>query len=107
VDQDRSLTDLPLQGFEGGLLLLGPLPCPILLEQIMQRACDIREAQDPSSVKVHKADELSYASDRGRVFPCGNRGGLFLIHFKSALANIHTQELDFGLVEFALLQIAE
>ena len=73
----------------------------------MQQACDIQEAQDPSLVKVHKADELSYASDRGRAFPCSNHGGLLLIYFKSILANIHAQELDFGLVEFALLQIAE
>jgi len=57
--------------------------------------------------EIHTADELSYTLDRCWAFPCSDRGGLLLIHFEPILANIHAQELNFGLVELALLWVAE
>ena len=35
VNENRSLTNLPFQEFEGAMLIFGPLPGLVLLEEIM------------------------------------------------------------------------
>ena len=65
--KDRGLRDVPLQDFEGGLLVFGPLPSLILLEEIVERSCDVRETADPPPIGVHETDKFPYPrNDIGR-----------------------------------------
>ena len=63
MHKDGSLRDLPLQEVEGDLLVLGPLPCLVLLEEIMEGSCNVRESGYPPTVEVHKPNEFLHSPD--------------------------------------------
>ena len=58
VDKDGSLRNAPLQEFEGRLLVFGPLPGLILLEQVVEQSRDVGETRDPSPIEVHKSNKF-------------------------------------------------
>ena len=72
----------------------------------MEGSCYFGEAWYPSPIEVHEADELLDSMNRHWFLPLYDHGDLLLIHFEALFANINTQELQFRLVECALLQIA-
>ena len=59
----RSLTDSQLEKFKGMLLVFGPLPGLILLEEVVQRLGNVGKAQNPSAIKVYETDELAHPSN--------------------------------------------
>jgi len=107
MDKDGSLRNAPLQEFEGRLLVLGPLPGLILLEQVVERLCDVGEARDPSPIEVHKSNKFPNTSDQRRILPFCDYGGLLFVHFEAVATDIYSKELNFRLVELALLRVAE
>jgi hypothetical protein len=107
MHQNRGLGDMPLQNFEHSLLVFGPLPGLVLLEEVMQWSCNFRKPWNPSLIEVDKSDELVNCPYRGQALPIGDDRGLLIIHFKSVPTNIDAQKLDFRLVEFTLLWVAE
>jgi hypothetical protein len=62
VNEDRSLTDLPLENFEGSLLVFGPVPFVILLKPGVERFCHVGKPWDPAVVKIDETDELADAT---------------------------------------------
>ena len=45
------------------LLVLSPLPGLVLLEQVVQRLCNVGKVQDPSAIEIDETDELAHAAD--------------------------------------------
>ena len=58
-------------------------------------------------VEIHKTDKFTDTSHRGGRLPINNVCDLLVVHFKTHLANVHSKELDFLLVKFALLWVTE
>jgi hypothetical protein len=58
-------------------------------------------------IEVYKSDEFPDPLDRGQSLPVSDCGGLLIVHFKPITADVHTQELNFRLMELALLWVAE
>jgi len=73
----------------------------------VEQSCDVGETRDPSPIEVHKSDEFPNASYQRRVLPFCDHGSLLFVHFEPMLANVDTKELDFWLMEFAFLRVAE
>ena len=65
VHEYGSLTDLQLEKFKGMLLVFGPLPGLILLEEIVQRLGDVGETWNPLVIKVYKTNGLAHPLNRG------------------------------------------
>jgi len=107
VHQNGSLTDPPLEDLEGGLLILSPCPLVVLLEELVEGPRDIGEARNPSVIEINKTDKLADASYHGGVLPLHDVRNLLVVHFETLPTDVHPEELDFRLVEFAFLRIAE
>ena len=88
------------------LLIFGPLPGLILLEEIVQRSGNVSEAWNPSVIKVYKTNELVHPLNRGGTFPITHISNLLVFHFESVTANVDTKELHLFPMELAFLQVA-
>jgi hypothetical protein len=69
MNEDGSLTDMPLKDFKGSLFVFSPVPLVILLKQGMKRFCYIGKPRNPVSIEIDKTDELVDASHSSRLLP--------------------------------------
>jgi hypothetical protein len=106
MDEDGSLTDPPLENLEGGLFIFCPIPFMIFLEQCMERFHHVRKPRDPSVVEIDETDEFVHTHSSG-LLPQHDICDLFVIHFKTLVTDIDSEEFYFLLMEFTFLCITE
>jgi hypothetical protein len=107
MNKDRSLTDTPLEDFEGSLFVFSPVPLMILLKQGVKRFRYVGKPQNPVSIKFDKTDELADTSYSHGPLPLYDICNLLIVHFEPFATNINSEELYLFLMEFTFLCIAK
>jgi len=102
-DEDRSGSDTSLQPSECGALGLSPAPAGIVSGQVEERAGVLQEVSDKLSVEVGESEEGLHFLFIRQSGPLGDTSDLDRVHHNGIVRDNHSEVLDCGFLELALV----